>query len=614
MLSSRRVLLDRHLARLERRLRGLHARSRRLGSVRLVLVLGGLACAFAALRGGESAGWAGALACAVVFAGVARVHRRVDAAQTRFGRWRRIQEVHRARLSLAWEDLPPPSPVPLDPSHPFAADLNVLGERSLHHLLDTAATRGGSERLAAFLLHPLPDAAAIRQRQALVRELVPMKPFRDRLALAGFMQENISKNDDLRWDDAPLRAWLSRARVREALRPWLLGLGALAGLNLVLVAGHVGGWLPALWPFTMLAYAALYLSRYRSWQPLFNESHDLEALVRQFSPPLRLLERYPFRQAPGVAALCRPLREEGPSRVLRRLHRIATAASLTRSELLWLLFNALLPYELLLTVLLHRAKADLRDRLPRWLGVWYEVEALAALAAYADLVPGRAFPEVLDESPGAAPLFDGEALGHPLVPEAAKVRNGLRLERPGEIGLITGSNMSGKSTFLRTVGVNAVLAGAGGAVDAARMQLVPLRVFTCLNVSDSVNDGLSYFYAEVKRLRALLDALRAPGERRPLLFLIDEIFRGTNNRERLAGSRAYVRALADGHGAGLIATHDLDLTQLADALPRLRNLHFREDVSSGRMTFDYTLRPGPCPTTNALVIMAREGLPVEAAP
>jgi DNA mismatch repair ATPase MutS len=178
------------------------------------------------------------------------------------------------------------------------------------------------------------------------------------------------------------------------------------------------------------------------------------------------------------------------------------------------------------------------------------------------------------------------------------------------IVILTGSNMAGKSTFLRTVGVNLALAYAGAPVNAASMQTSLFRLFTCIKVSDSVQDGLSYFYAEVKRLQALLAATEVDDEL-PVLFLIDEIFRGTNSRERLIGSRSYIRSLSQLRTVGLIATHDLELIKLADEIKGVTNYHVREEVLDSRMVFDYRLRRGPCPTTNALKIMRLEGLPVE---
>jgi DNA mismatch repair ATPase MutS len=173
--------------------------------------------------------------------------------------------------------------------------------------------------------------------------------------------------------------------------------------------------------------------------------------------------------------------------------------------------------------------------------------------------------------------------------------------------------MSGKSTFLRTIGINLCLAQAGAPVCAHSCEWTWSRLACCIRVDDSLDAGLSFFYAEVKRLKAILDATKdRTGP--PVLFLIDEIFKGTNNRERLIGSRAYITALSHGHGFGLVSTHDLELADLESEVPSLINAHFQETVSAGALQFDYRLRPGPCPTTNALRIMELEGLPISPAP
>ncbi|MBW7879945.1 MAG: hypothetical protein H3C32_11610 [Anaerolineae bacterium] len=211
-----------------------------------------------------------------------------------------------------------------------------------------------------------------------------------------------------------------------------------------------------------------------------------------------------------------------------------------------------------------------------------------------------------------SPELHADAFGHPLIPAERKVRNPFHADADSAVTLLTGSNMSGKSSLLRAVGLNIVLAYSGSVADADAMRLGHFRLFTCIRVSDSVVEGLSYFYAEVRRLRALLDALDAP-DGLTLFYLIDEIFRGTNNRERLIGGRSYIRALAERKALGIVATHDLELTALADSVPHVRNLHFRETITDGRMAFDYVLRPGPSPTTNALTIMRLEGLPVDTA-
>jgi DNA mismatch repair ATPase MutS len=206
-------------------------------------------------------------------------------------------------------------------------------------------------------------------------------------------------------------------------------------------------------------------------------------------------------------------------------------------------------------------------------------------------------------------VFQARGLGHPLIPDEQKVCNDFTIRGLGEITIITGSNMAGKSTFLRTLGVNLALAFAGGPANAQELQTVLFRLFTCIKVSDSVTDGTSYFYAEVKRLKRLLIALEE-NHPIPLFFFIDEIFRGTNNRERMLGSQAYTHTLIEKNGVGLISTHDLELAKLADQTSKIKNYHFRDDIRNGQMVFDYSLHPGPCPTTNALKIMQQAGLPV----
>ncbi|MGK7368936.1 MAG: MutS-related protein, partial [Candidatus Halalkalibacterium sp. M3_1C_030] len=175
--------------------------------------------------------------------------------------------------------------------------------------------------------------------------------------------------------------------------------------------------------------------------------------------------------------------------------------------------------------------------------------------------------------------------------------------------LLTGSNMAGKSTFLRTVGINLCLCFAGGPVNADTLKTVPFRLFSSINVKDSLDQGLSHFYAEVKRLRKLLDELNSEHSY-PLFFFVDEIYRGTNNRERLRGSNAFLKKVAGQHGIGMVTTHDLELAQLEEEIPELSNWHFEETIEGGKMSFEYKLKPGPCPTTNALKIMQMEGLPV----
>ena len=239
-----------------------------------------------------------------------------------------------------------------------------------------------------------------------------------------------------------------------------------------------------------------------------------------------------------------------------------------------------------------------------WLAAVAELEALAALATYAYECPDDPFPEMAE----SGPLYDGEDLGHPLLPAAACVRNDVRLGDDLRLLVVSGSNMSGKSTLLRTVGVNAVLAQAGAPVRARRLRLSPLTVGATLRVQDSLQAGRSRFYAEVLRVRQLVELARGP---RPLLFLLDEVFHGTNSHDRRVGAEAVVRGLVEAGAAGLITTHDLALTHVVEALaPRAANVHFEDRFENGVMTFDYRMRPGVVRHSNALALMRSVGLEV----
>lgn len=605
--STQKQKLQGHLARLNtrlnRRIATLERVSRIFSRVRLALVLcGALATYLAGQYGTATAGWLVFLVMTIAFIILVQRHEHIERSLARHRIWHRLKSTHLARMTLDWEKLPKPVSALASSAHPFAVDLNLFGERSLLHLLDNTASTGGSARLREWLLHPPTDATVTQQRQDVARELKPLARFRDHLALQGALLRSETHE---RWEGEKLVAWLARESKEPKLRAWVIGLAVLAALNLALFILRQYDLVPLLWPYTLIAYAYAYVLRFGDLGKLFEEAFLVETKLKPLQTVTQYLERHPFTQHPHLMRLCTPFRQAGrrPSEHVRHATRVAEAASMQRGQLFWLALNVLMPWDFYFWYRLEKIKAALKSDLPRWLEAWYELESYNALASFAYLNPDYVFPQVQTDGP----LFEARALGHPLLPEA--VRNDLTVNHRGEVVLITGSNMSGKSTFLRAAGVNLVLAYCGAPVCAAHLRAAPMRLFTCMAVSDSVTDGISFFYAEVKRLKALLHALQLH-ENTPLFFLVDEIFRGTNNRERLLGSRAYIRGLAHGNGCGMISTHDLELVELAHEISTLRNYHFREHVEHGRMVFDYLLREGPCPTTNALKIMALEGLPV----
>jgi hypothetical protein len=600
--------LARTIPRIDRRIATMAELSRRFSLIRLGLLIGGTAIVYAAFSlAGDIAGWVSIGLVVATFAIVADRHSRVERSIRRHRIWREIKQGHRARMQHDWANIPVPLPTVAEPDHPFELDLNISGGRSLLHLIDTAISVEGSRRLRAWLLESIPDPVAALNRQQRVRELTPLNTFRDRLTLNGRI---VAPKREERWEGERLMEWLRHESGHHAMRPALIILAILAIINVALIALYALDLAPALWPYSFAIYAAFYLFRRGDFAHLFEEAFELDLRLGQLRAILLYLEHFNCRNAPELERLCRIYRQGDarPSVLLRSVSRIASAASFQHNPLARLLLNAAMPWDLYFAFRLEQSKERLLSTLPHWLDTWYELEALCSLANFAHLNPDYTFPEIIaPDSP--QPLMNVVAVGHPLIPSSARITNDFRVEHTGDISIVTGSNMSGKSTFLRTLGVNLILANAGGSVCASVFRVAPMRLFTCINVSDSVNDGISYFYAEVRRLKSLLLALQLDHPF-PLFFLIDEIFRGTNNRERLIGSRSFVRALAGGHGAGLISTHDLELVQIAEEVSGITNYHFREHVTDGRMVFDYLLRNGPSPTTNALEIMRMEGLPV----
>jgi len=252
---------------------------------------------------------------------------------------------------------------------------------------------------------------------------------------------------------------------------------------------------------------------------------------------------------------------------------------------------------------LLRWRARFGRRVRGWLDALAEVEALAGLGAFAHEHPEFAWPE-----PAPRPSFVAEGLGHPLIADDRRVGNDVRIPEPGRALVVTGSNMSGKSTLLRAIGINAVLAYAGAPVCARAMSIGAARVVTSMRVEDSLEQGVSHFYAELRRIRRVLDLAREVAEA-PVLFLLDEILHGTNSRERIIGACAVVRELVERGAIGAVSTHDLGITALARELPaRVDNVHFEEQVEGDAMTFDYVLRPGVVHSSNALRLMRALGI------
>jgi len=599
-------VLKRLIERLEGRLISMERSSNRFSWLRLVVFFGGVAIsAIFFFLGFLELFFAGLVITFLAFLLVAAIHRRMDHTIEKHKLWISIKRTHVARAQLDWSNLPPAEQ---GPETGIELDLDLTGEFSVHRLINTAVTSDGGRRLIEWLATTTPDPEVIRKRQQLVRELVTVPLFRDRLTLSA----TVASGDNRAWHSDHLLQWLKSHKLSRSIFVWMLLLASLAILNLIFLVLNLTGVAPAIWQISFLVYAILFLLRSRELGEPFHEAAALRDGLEQLSAVFRQLESFGFRQTPKLRLLCEPFSsgEGQPSKLLARLNRVVAATGIRGNPLFWLILNAIMPWDYIFAWQLDRLRSDLRKRLPEWMDIWFELEALSSLASLAYLNPHYSFPVFVQATDSEkSPIFQATELGHPLIPDDHKVCNDFAIDDLGTIVLISGSNMSGKSTFLRTVSLNLVLGQAGGPADAAYMRCRPVRLHTCIRISDSVTDGISYFYAEVKCLKALLDELDRQHPL-PLFYFVDEIFQGTNNRERMVGSRAYVRALTGKLGLGMLSTHDLDLVHLSDEVQTIENVHFRDDVADGRMVFSYLVHSGPSPTTNALKIMRQEGLPV----
>ena len=576
------------------------------GRMGLVL-LGILVCAALYELGWFVTGnWAllGFLLC---FLGVAHVHNRLESRLHRLGVWIEIQENNLARLRVDWKGIPETT-MSLPSDHPYGADLDLVGRYSLFRLLDTTVSREGQTRLMAWVAYQHDPSLSFDQwesRRKLVQALTSLPGLRNRIRLVAKCMSPQPINADRLW--SLLENSLSVAQ----LGPLLLVASALAGLNIVLFGFWVVGGGPGYWIVSFLCYAFLMLVTGGRLSHVFERTLDLHLELDKFAAVIGIFEKRSFRPFPAIQAVTEPLRvwARQPSVAIKQLARICSGLSLKAHPFFHIAMHVVVPWDLAWTWYLQKVCSRLRPVLPDWIERLATIDAAMALATFAYLNPSYTWPHRRPEGNAAGTGLSGTAIGHPLIAHQQRINNDLTLGGLGRVFLVTGSNMSGKSTFLRTVGINVCLAQAGGPVCAESWEWSWLRMQTCIRVGDTLEEGLSYFYVEVKRLKNLLVAM---GDHRepPVLFLIDEIFKGTNNRERLLGSEAFIRELTAGRGLGLVTTHDLELANLEKESASLVNVHFQETVGDKELTFDYRLRPGPCSTTNALRIMAMEGLPV----
>jgi len=563
-----------------------------LGNARIdlfILIL--VQCWITGKTGSPSAYWL--LAPISLFVALAVVHRRVERVLNMTKRAVSVYGRGLARIEDRWAGSGETGEEFKDPLHLYAEDLDILGDGSLFQLLSTARTNMGKQCLARWLLTHA-DIQTIQDRQAAVAELKSRLDFQEDLAVSGESERIAAKPQ-------ALIAWSREESGLMDGRWWAV---ALAVLNVAtLVFGFMVMWTPFI---ISLLINGIITSRARHrLEKIFAGVGDTHKDLDSLAQLLHRIEVEKF-ESPVLQQLQARLLTHGlsPSVCIERLD---TLTDLDDSRHNWFvrIFDIPLLYSLQIAFALERWRRTYGSGIEAWLDVVGEIETLASIAAYAYEHPQDPLPEFA--SPESEICFHGDSLGHPLLSADKCVRNDVRLGGSNQVLLVSGSNMSGKSTYLRVVGINAVMAMMGAPVRATRLRLSRVAVGASMRVSDSLQKGISHFYAEIKRLRQVVDL----SSTQPSLFLLDEVLQGTNSHDRRVGTEGVLRTLVGNRAIGLVTTHDLALTSLEQVFPaQVRNVHFQERFEEDRLSFDYCLRPGVVTTSNGIELMKSIGLDV----
>lgn len=581
----------------------------RVANVRLVAFVAAAIAGAWGLWGRAAQGFLLAGILLATFIVLAVYHHRLGKERARLGVLRAMQEEAIARIDRRWADLPEPWIPCVAPDHPYAGDLDIVGRASLLQLLNTTATRMGRECLAGWLL-TASDSDATRARQGAVADLAPCLDLRQDLEWRGRAASNGEA------DPAPFLAWAEsrEAVVHQGWLRWYAWLGPIA-LILLVGASYFGLTPYPLWAIPLLANLFVGGMAGRQAYASIADVVTNHRAIAAYAGQLDLLRAADVRDRRLIALQQRLGKGERAAPVmLRRMGRLAGMV-IPPSSMLYLPIQAVTLWDVHVLAALERWRQQGGEQARVWLESLGEAEALAALAGLLHDQPAWIFPDLDTHGDTLA----ARQLGHPLLRDEMRVCNDATLGPPGTFLLVTGSNMSGKSTLLRSIGVNAVLAQAGGPVCADAFTLPPVALWTSVRVQDSLERGVSFFLAELQRLKLIVDAATRANEMDSprVLYLLDEILQGTNTAERSVAARRIIAYLVDQGAIGAVSTHDLALADDPRLAVSAETVHFTDTVGEGPnappMSFDYRLRPGVATTTNALRLMKLIGLDLEEA-
>jgi len=490
----------------------------------------------------------------------------------------------------------------IDPDHSYSYDLDIFGKNSLFNCVNRSVTIFGKNRLADYFSNSFDFKDQIAERQQSVAELSENIDFRQQMQLVFFGQKSVEK------DQQEFRVWLASENTLLQNRIFNLIRFTLPVITISSIILSIVGLVVTQIPVMMVILQLLIVSRYgRKTMHVESLLTSKVGIISKYAEFLLLIEKQKFK-TPFLADLKNRLSHDGietPGTIIRKLSKLLNWIDSNLNIIAAVVLNGLFLFNLHLLVAVEKWKARYGNDIPRWFAITGEFDALCSLANFACNNPQYIYPEEATEDY----LLDAVNLGHPLIPINECVTNSINISGWNQFCIITGANMSGKSTFLRTVGTNYILAMIGAPVFASKFKFFPIRLHSSIRTSDSLSRKESFFYAELKRLKGIISELES-GQR--TFILLDEILKGTNSKDKQAGSIALLEQLIKYESVGLIATHDLILGDLIKSYPKnISNLCFEIQIVNDEMSIDYKLQEGVCQNLNATFLMKKMGILID---
>jgi hypothetical protein len=538
----------------------------------------------------------------VIFFWALSVHNKIEEKIKRVKILVKINEEGLNRLEDNWSEFPVTGEEFLDRSKPHLSDLNIFGKNSLFQMIQFASTRWGREELAKWLTE-CHDFSEIENRQKGVMELSHSISFRQHLLLEGRMVcSTLDPEKFIEWTKSP--SFLTDKKWILFLRKFLV---TTTFISLLLNLAEI---IPPFWIGSLFLQFLIFVLTVSKCRAYYLPALNKESIFLAYAKMFKIVEQKKMHSS-LLCDLQRVLRNNKTSisQQMEQLEKINHNLSLCFSSL-YPFINILLLWDIHFLYKLEIWKENMASHISPSFNALAIMEAISSLAGFAYDNPQYKYPEITNES---LPLST-KNIGHPLIPAKERVSNDFEIRQIGKLAIVTGSNMSGKSTFIRTVGINVILAFAGAPVAAETLSLRPCRIMTCIQVEDSLKLHTSHFYAEVKGIKNILDSVFIQKNNEsplPVLYIIDEIFSGTNTKERLYASKGIILKLAGANCYGILTTHDLDLVELEKESSYIENYHFTDNVSNeGEMVFDYKIKSGPVTSTNALKVLEMAGIKI----